>query len=124
MDDEKNLPEKKPPPTDAVGVEAQSAAQGGAQRIQFIPTARPERGRLVGGKDDAISFVDPIRRRSLSVHSIPQVISGKDKDRRKNEKEEEKKHVDSAYFRVFCLFRFVPAGASELGILIGLLKPA
>jgi hypothetical protein len=107
MDGEKNLPEEEPPPTDAVGVEAQNATHSGGQRIQFIPTARPERGRPVGGKEDAISFVDPIQRRSLSVHSIPQVISGKDKHRRQSEKEEEKKHVDSAYSRVFCFVFFL-----------------
>ena len=72
----------------------QNAEKGTGQRIQFIPTARPDRGRPLVGKEDDSSFVPPIKRRSVSVHSIPQVISKKDKHRRKKEKELETKQVD------------------------------
>jgi len=99
MDGEKDLPEDKAlPPTNNSGQNgeemSQNATYGGGQRIQFIPPIRPDRGRPVIGKEDALTSVAPIKRRSLSVHSIPQVISEKDKNRRKIEKEEEKKHVD------------------------------
>lgn len=100
MDGEKDLPEDRPlPPTNALGQESteetpQNAEKGAGQRIQFIPTARPDRGRPAITKEDASSFVTPIKRRSVSVHSIPQVISEKDKHRRKNEKEKEKQQVD------------------------------
>lgn len=74
-------------------------------RIQFIPTAKPERDSRPGIKDEGTLFV-PSSRRSQSVSSvtqrgrrqsnvsIPPVISAKQKARHKQEKEEEKKHVD------------------------------
>lgn len=60
----------------------------GEPRIQFTQTVRPDRGRLGSGEKDAI------RRRSLSRTSIPPVLSEKEHDRRKKEKEEDKKNVD------------------------------
>lgn len=69
------------------------------QRIQFIPTERPERS----GRDDTNTFVPPsrrtqsvgsVRRRPPSIVSIPPVISAKDRKIRENEKKEEVKHVD------------------------------
>jgi sodium/potassium-transporting ATPase subunit alpha len=63
----------------------QNPAHGGGHRIQFTPTVKPDRG-----KEDVLTFVAPITRRSQSAASIPQVISEKDKDRRKSEKEAEK----------------------------------
>ena len=96
MDGEKNRPDDKSPSVhaSAVDFDTQQAGQAGGQRIQFIPTARPERGRATGGKEDALSFVAPVKRRSLSVHSIPQVISEKDKSRLKVEQENERNNVD------------------------------
>jgi sodium/potassium-transporting ATPase subunit alpha len=96
MDNENNLGEKTPlPPITVSGADAlQNATLGTGQRIQFIPSTSPDRGRSANGKEDAVTFVAPIRQRSRSVHSIPQVISEKDKKRRKIEKEEEKKHID------------------------------
>lgn len=99
MDSEKDLPRGEPLPTNALGENiletAQNPAQSGGQRIQFIPAAKPERGRPIGGKEDVSTYVDPItRQRSQSVSSIPRVLSEKEKYRRKSEKEEEKKHVD------------------------------
>jgi sodium/potassium-transporting ATPase subunit alpha len=79
---------------------AQSSSNTGAPRIQFIPTEKPaksDRGRAVAGKEDASVVVDSITRRrsrSLSVASIPRVISEKEKDRFKSEKEAEKKNVN------------------------------
>ena len=68
----------------------QNPPHGGGQRIQFTPTVKPDRGRPVSGEEDVLTFVAPVKRRSQSAASIPQVISEKDKDRRKSEKEEEK----------------------------------
>jgi hypothetical protein len=94
MDGEKDLPGHKPLPTNALGENIletrQNPAHGGSHRIQFTPTAKPDRGRPVSGKEDILTFVAPTTRRSQSAASIPQVISEKDKDRRRNEKEEEK----------------------------------
>src|SRR5277367_2462819 len=96
MDGEKTLSEKK------VVEMTQNSAHGGDHRIQFTPTVKPDRARL-SGKEDVSTFVPPSRRsqsvgsitrRPQSVVSIPQVISEKQKDRRKREKEQEKKHVD------------------------------
>ena len=98
MDNEKDIPGPEPLPTDAVGENVvemtQDPAPGGDHRIQFLPPAKPDRGRSVSGKEDAFAFVGPIARRAQSVTSIPQVISEKDKHRRKSEKEDEKKHVN------------------------------
>lgn len=100
MDPEKNRPEDRPlPPTNDGGRETieespPNAEKVTGQRIQFIPTARPDRGRPPISKEDASSFASPIKRRSGSVHSIPQVITEKDKHRRKKEKELETKQVD------------------------------
>lgn len=97
MGGEKDLPGHKPVPTNASGENileiTQNPAHGGGHRIQFTPTAKPERGRPVSGKGDGLTFVAPITRRSRSGASIPQVISEKDRDRRRSEKEEEKKNV-------------------------------
>lgn len=57
-------------------------------RIQFIPSARPE--RPVRPDEQGI----PIKGRTLSVASIPQVVSVKEKDRLRREQEFEKKNVD------------------------------
>src|SRR6266536_5288840 len=98
MDGEKDLPGHKSLPTNASGENTseitQNPAHGGGHRIQFTPTAKPGRGRPVTGKEDGLTFVAPITRRSQSVASIPQVISKEDKDRRESEKEEEKKNVN------------------------------
>jgi sodium/potassium-transporting ATPase subunit alpha len=78
---------------------------GGDHRIQFIPTVKPERESRPGVKDEGSLFVPPSRRsqsvssitqrgRRQSNVSIPPVISEKQKARRKQEREEEKKHVD------------------------------
>jgi sodium/potassium-transporting ATPase subunit alpha len=76
---------------------------GGDQRIQFIPTVKPEREPRAGARDDGSAFVPPSRRsqsvgsltqRRQSGVSLPPVISEKQKARREQEKEEEKKHVD------------------------------
>ena len=72
----------------------QTPAQGAGQRIQFIPPTKPDRGRPVTEKEDGTSFAGPAKRRSLSVASIPQVISEKDKDIRRSEREHERKHVN------------------------------
>jgi sodium/potassium-transporting ATPase subunit alpha len=96
MDGEKTLSEKN-----AVEM-TQNSAHGGDHRIQFTPTVKPDRTRL-SGKEDVSTFVPPSRRsqsvgsitrRPQSIVSIPPVISKKQKDRRKRENEEEKKHVD------------------------------
>jgi sodium/potassium-transporting ATPase subunit alpha len=72
----------------------QNPVTGGEQRIQFTEAARPERTRPAGRDDDFSAFGPPITRRTQSIVSIPQVISKKDKHRRKSEKEQEKKHVN------------------------------
>lgn len=83
----------------------QTGTHGGDHRIQFIPTVKPEREPRPGAKDDGSAFVPPSRRsqsvgsltkrgRRQSVVSLPPVISEKQKARRKQEKDEEKKHVD------------------------------
>jgi len=69
-------------------------AHSGGQRIQFIPPTKPERGRHIGYKEDASTSVDQIRRRSMSVASIPRVVSETEKIRHKIEKEEEKRAVN------------------------------
>ena len=88
---------------DAVELAHNTTHTGGDQRIQFIPTVKPEREPRAGTKDDASTFVPPSRRsqsvgsltqRRQSNISLPPVISEKQKARRKQEKEEEKKHVD------------------------------
>jgi sodium/potassium-transporting ATPase subunit alpha len=94
MENEKDLSEKKDGFEEKVSEVTQNAALGGDQRIQFTPTVKPDRTRLVSGEDDISNFVAPITRRPQSVASIPPVISEKEKDRRKREKEEEKKHVN------------------------------
>jgi hypothetical protein len=75
---------------------AQLAAAGADQRIQFTPNVRPARDQRQFNRDeDNISaYGYPITQRSRSVASIPQVISEKAKDRRRQEKEQEKKNVD------------------------------
>jgi sodium/potassium-transporting ATPase subunit alpha len=69
------------------------------QRIQFIPTEKPERS----GRDDGTTFVPPSRRsqsvgsvvrRTQSIVSLPPVISAKDRKIREREKKDEVKHVD------------------------------
>lgn len=98
MDNEKDLSEHKSLPANDLGENeskvAQNPANSGDHRIQFTPTVKPDRGRPVGGEEGPSTFVVPSRRRQQSVASIPQVISQKDKDRRKREKEAEKKNVD------------------------------
>ena len=104
MDSEKDLEGRKLSPNISLHENtsdvAQSSSHAIAHRIQFIPTEKPaktDRGRTIGGKEDASVTVDPITRRrsrSLSVASIPRVISEKEKDRFRSEKEAEKKNVN------------------------------
>ncbi len=75
---------EKPPASDAG-----PSAPAGEQRIQFAPQVRPSKGQPSAAADGI-----PITRRSQSVASIPQVMSEKEKDRRKREEEHEKKQVN------------------------------
>ncbi|KAI1329796.1 hypothetical protein F5Y16DRAFT_365318 [Xylariaceae sp. FL0255] len=59
------------------------------QRITFAPSSRPAQ-RRIGGPNDGI----PITKRSMSIHSIPPVLTEKERERREKEKELEKKQVD------------------------------
>lgn len=90
MDNEKDGAEEKIP-----------SPLGGDQRIQFIPTVKPERARP--DKDDGPTFIPPSRRsqsvgsvsrRPQSIVSIPPVASKQQKDRKKREKDAEEKQVD------------------------------
>jgi sodium/potassium-transporting ATPase subunit alpha len=93
-----NVPETDAPPTDAPGNNPSPAScpgtaqnpvdSGGDQRIQFAPTVKPYPKRPASRDRDGSS----IARRQQSFVSVPQVVS--EKDRRKREKEEEKKHVN------------------------------
>jgi sodium/potassium-transporting ATPase subunit alpha len=97
-------PEKKQiAADDSVEMVQTTTLPGADQRIQFIPTVKPERQPRAGAKDDGPTFIPPSRRsqsvgsitqRRQSNVSLPPVISEKQKARRKQEKEEEKKHVD------------------------------
>jgi sodium/potassium-transporting ATPase subunit alpha len=95
MDDEKDASEHKELP--AVSSEEKGSEvkhNQGEQTIQFTATpVRPDRARPVGA-DEISPYAAPIARRRRSVASIPQVISEKDKHRRRREKEAEKRNVD------------------------------
>lgn len=99
MDNEKDQLELGEVTPDAAGEgaiqETPYPARGRDQRIQFIPSAVPQRTRPPRGDDDDSTFVPrPVSGRSQSVASIPQVISAKEKDRLQREKEHEKKNVN------------------------------
>ena len=104
MDNEKDYPDqsvlRNTDSREDAGEEAPNPTQTRDQRIQFIPTAKPERVRPSRGDEDASAFAArPTRRsqsivRTQSIVSIPQVVSAKDKDRYKREKEQEKKNVN------------------------------
>ncbi len=88
-------PEKQPPASDGGDngdAELSPQPAGEQQRIQFAPQVRPSQRQTTtaGAASDGI----PITRRSQSVASIPQVMSEKEKDRRRREEEHAKKQVD------------------------------
>jgi sodium/potassium-transporting ATPase subunit alpha len=92
MDDQKYGSEK---PVEIQTDAHQDNAPTGDQRIQFTPSARPGRGRAASRKDEIYPAPGSRRQsRAQSIVSIPQVVSEKDKGRRKREKEDEKKNVD------------------------------
>lgn len=96
MDNEKDTPRQIVVPENSPDENTLETTQahGGGQRIQFIPPTKPERGRQTGYKEDASISVDQIRRRSMSIASIPRVVSETEKIRHKIEREEEKKTVN------------------------------
>lgn len=85
--------EKAPQKEDSLET-SQHVVPVGEPRIQFTPTVRPDRSRLIYSEKDASTGVDAITRRPRSISSIPPVISEKEQDRRKKEKEEDKKNVN------------------------------
>jgi sodium/potassium-transporting ATPase subunit alpha len=106
MDHEKDVSDEKSLPATTPGEEpgealrekmTEEAAQDADQRIQFVPSAFPDRGRPEHKEGDISAYAaHHVRRssRAQSIVSIPQVVSQTDKQRRKREKDEEKKHVD------------------------------
>ena len=87
--DAAKLPSPPLPPIAEGEVEARHPAHsGGDHRIQFAPTAKPDRRRLAHGDEDAIT------RRPQSVTSVRPVISEKVKHHRKSQEDQEKKNVD------------------------------
>lgn len=75
----------------------EAAASDADQRIQFVPSAFPDRGRPENKDGDLSVYTTQLTRRSSraqSVVSIPQVISQTDAQHRKREKEEGERHVD------------------------------
>lgn len=68
---------------------ARNPGDGGDQRIQFVPTVRPDHRSPVSRTRDG-----SVTHRRQSVASIPPVLTEEEKDRRRRMREEEKKHVD------------------------------